>query len=70
MKHGLAGLIKRDYVELNDFIKRSLDIELLKRTPSSYLGSCRYKLPDIESDTDVYEQIFKILDEINVKYFF
>lgn len=70
MKHGLAGLINRDYVLLNDFIKRSLDIELLKRTPSSYLGSCRYKLPDIDADSDVYEQIFKILDEINVKYFF
>ena len=70
MKHGLAGLINRDYVELNDIIKRSLDIELLKRTPSSYLGSCRYKLPDINSNNDIYEQIFEILNEINVKYFF
>ena len=70
MKHGLEGLIKRDYVELNQFIKSGLDIELLKRTPSSYLGSCRYKLPDIDSNSDVYEQIFALLNEINIKYFF
>ena len=59
MKNGLTGLLNRDYVELNQFIKSSLDIELLKRTPSSYLGSCRFKLPDMDTDSEVYEKIFK-----------
>lgn len=70
MKNGLTGLLNRDYVELNQFIKSSLDIELLKRTPSSYLGSCRFKLPDMDTDSEVYEKIFKILNELNIKYFF
>ena len=33
-----------------------LDIELLKLTPSSFLGSCRYKLPDWHDDEAVYKK--------------
>lgn len=70
MRHGLAGLINEDFVELNQYIKSGLDIELLKRTPSSYLGSCRYKLPDFKDDNNVYERIFQILNKLDIKYFF
>ena len=47
-----------------------MDIELLKRTPSSYLGSCRYKLPEIKDDRETYDKIFEILDELEIKFFF
>jgi 6-phosphofructokinase 1 len=47
-----------------------MEIELLKRTPSSYLGSCRYKLPEIRDDQATYEKIFEILNELEIKYFF
>ena len=70
MKHGLAGLIGDQYVELNQYIRNSLDIELLKRTPSSYLGSCRYKLPDYNEDSQVYEKIFQTLKQLDIQYFF
>lgn len=43
---------------------------MLKRTPSSYLGSCRYKLPEVNEDKAVYEKIFKTLEDLEVKYFF
>ena len=43
MLHGVAGLLERRTCVLDDKLKTALDIELLKRTPSSYLGSCRYK---------------------------
>ena len=46
MLHGVAGLLERRTCVLDEKLKTALDIELLKRTPSSYLGSCRYKLPD------------------------
>ena len=46
MMHGVAGLLERRWTVLDDDLKTAMDIELLKRTPSSYLGSCRYKLPD------------------------
>ena len=48
------------YVDLSEHIKTTLDIDLLKRTPSSFLGSCRYKLPEICDNKEVYEQIFRI----------
>lgn len=70
MKHGLAGLIKEDYVDLSNYIKSGLDIEMLKRTPSSYLGSCRYRLPDFKDDSEVYEKVFRILNKLEIKYFF
>ena len=42
MIHGVQGLMEGRYVDLSDHIQSGLDIELLKRTPSAYLGSCRY----------------------------
>lgn len=41
MRHGIKGLLDRQYVDLSEKIKTDIDIDLLKRTPSSYLGSCR-----------------------------
>lgn len=70
MLHGVKGLLDKQYVDLSEKIKTDIDIDLLKRTPSSYLGSCRYKLPEIGEDKETYEKIFKILDELEVKYFF
>ena len=70
MLHGVKGLLDRQYVELSDRLKSTLDIDLLKRTPSSFLGSCRYKLPEIKGNFETYEKIFEILDELDVKYFF
>ena len=42
MLHGIKGLLDRQYVDLSEHIQSDLDIDLLKRTPSSFLGSCRY----------------------------
>ncbi len=70
MLHGIQGLLQERYVDLSDHIRNHLDVELLKRTPSAYLGSCRYKLPEISADREVYEKIFDILDKLEVKYFF
>ena len=70
MKNGIEGLYHGAYVDMSDYIKSNLDIELLKRTPASFLGTCRYRLPDIESENDVYEKIFKVLKELDIKYFF
>lgn len=70
MLHGIKGLLDRQYVDLADTITSLMAIDLLKRTPSSILGSCRYKLPDVDAaHEDTYKKIFEILDEIDVKYF-
>lgn len=70
MLHGIKGLLDGQYVELSEHIKTTLDIDLLKRTPSSFLGSCRYKLPEICDNEDVYKQIFAKLEELEISAFF
>jgi 6-phosphofructokinase 1 len=68
MHCGIEGLLKEDLIDLNDQIKDSQDLALLRRTPSAFLGSCRYKLPEIEGNEDVYEKLFGILDKYNIQY--
>lgn len=70
MLHGIQGLLEEKYVDLSEHIKSDLDIDLLKRTPSAYLGSCRYKLPEIKGNTEFYDHIFDILDKLEIEYFF
>ena len=69
MVHGIEGFLKGEYVDLKDILDNE-KIELLKRTPSAYLRTCRYKLPPINKDKDVYEKIFNKLDELEIDYFF
>ena len=45
MHYGIEGLLNEKLLDLDQLLGKALNIELLKRTPSSYLGSCRYKLP-------------------------
>ena len=70
MLHGIKGLLDGQYVDLSEHIKTDLDIDLLKRTPSSFLGSCRYKLPEICDNREVYDQIFAKLKELEIEAFF
>ena len=70
MCNGVAGLLEEKVVDLSKYLTDDLDIELLKRTPSSFLGSCRYKLPDWHDDEAVYKKLFAILEKLNIGYFF
>ncbi|MBQ5426144.1 MAG: diphosphate--fructose-6-phosphate 1-phosphotransferase, partial [Pseudobutyrivibrio sp.] len=67
MLHGIKGLMEEDYIDLSDYIKNDLDVELLKRTPAAYLGSCRFKLPEIHEDMETYEKIFGILNKLEIE---
>ncbi len=70
MLHGIQGLLEDKYVDLSEHIKTDLDIDLLKRTPSSFLGSCRYKLPEIKESPEIYEKIFALLEKLDIEAFF
>ena len=69
----LAGVYRtakdRGAKNLSEHITNELDVELLKRTPAAYLGSCRYKLPEIHENRDVYEKIFEILNKLEIEAF-
>ena len=69
MRNGIQGLLEERYVDLSEHITNDLDVELLKRTPAAYLGSCRYKLPEIHKDQSVYEKIFGILEKLEIEAF-
>ena len=69
MLHGIQGLLQERYIDLSEYITTELDAELLKRTPAAFLGSCRYKLPEIHEDRDVYDKIFEILEKLNIEAF-
>ena len=69
MHYGIEGLLQEDIVDIEDYITSSQDLSLLKRTPSSFLGTCRYKLPPIKGNEKTYEKIFDILDKYNIEYF-
>ncbi|MDO5403051.1 MAG: 6-phosphofructokinase [Eubacteriales bacterium] len=70
MIHGIKGLLDGEYVDLSNKIQTDIDIDLLKRTPSSFLGSCRYKLPEVEGNEATYTKIFEKLNELEIQYFF
>ncbi|HEY5465503.1 MAG TPA: 6-phosphofructokinase, partial [Clostridia bacterium] len=44
-------------------------LELLKTTPSSALGSCRYKLANVEKDDTDYKRILEVFKKYNIRYF-
>ncbi|HIW22000.1 MAG TPA: 6-phosphofructokinase [Candidatus Dorea intestinavium] len=69
MLYGVEGLLSERYIDLADHIKSELDAELLKRTPAAFLGSCRFKLPEIFEDKSVYEKIFEVLDKLDIEAF-
>lgn len=70
MLNGISGLLNNRYVDLTEKIKSNLDVELLKRTPSSFLGSCRFKLPECSENEKMYEDIFAILKKLDISHFF
>ena len=69
MRYGIQGFMDEQYVDLSEHIKNELDLELLKRTPSAFLGTCRYKLPEIHEDKAIYERIFELLDKLDIEVF-
>ena len=68
MAHGIKGLLND---ELYDIDKEDRDeLALLRYTPSSALGSCRYKLADPDVDDTDYKRILEIFKKYDIRYFF
>ena len=70
MVHGIEGFLEENIIDLGSYLESEENYELLKRTPSAFLGSCRYKLPKLEGNESVYERIFEILDKYEIDAFF
>lgn len=66
--HGIQGVLKNQFLDLTDSTPDF--IEALISTPAMYLGSCRFKLPEPEHDTSLYQKIFSVFNDMNVQAFF
>ena len=74
MRNGIEGFLERRMIDLGEVLGAEEKLAALERTPAAALGSCRKKLPSVDSedpkDVAVYEKIFEILAEYDIRYFF
>ena len=68
--NGIEGMIHDNLVNLCDVIVTDNDVELIRQTPSTVLGSCRHKLPDPESADPVFETILTTIKKHDIRAFF
>ena len=68
--NGIEGVINDEMVDLNEKINSDVAYQLLLRTPSAVLGSCRKKLPDHKVSTELYEKITNVLRSHDLGIFF
>lgn len=66
--NGIEGILNRNIIDLSSVSDE--EINNFRFTPSSGLGSCRYKLKDVESSSEEYEKLMNILREYDIKTFF
>ena len=68
--NGSEGIINDHLINLRHIIMNEEDKDLLMKTPSTILGSCRYKLPSLEEDDLQYKTIVENLQKHHIKVFF
>lgn len=70
MVHGIEGFLEDKLCDMDEYFSDPVNVEILKRTPSAFLGSCRFKMPKIEGHEDVYEKVFEIMEKHNIECLF
>ena len=66
--HGIEGVLNDQLYVMDD--EDPEELRYLLHTPSSELGSCRYKMADPEKDDTDYKRMLEIFKKYNVRYFF
>lgn len=66
--NGIEGILEERMTNLSKLTKEEL--EVFKHTPSSGLGSCRYKIADYEEDDKEYIKFFELMDKYEIQTFF
>ncbi len=68
-QNGIEGILQERIIDLRSAVRNTTDLEHLSHTPSSALGSCRFKLNDPAGDTAQYERLIEIFRKFEIKYF-
>ncbi len=66
LRHGINGVLEENFVNVKDI---KSDLELLKHTPASAMGSVRFKLVSHLEDKEVYEKMLEVFKKNNVRFF-
>lgn len=66
--NGIEGILKGNILDLSNFSED--DLNEFKYTPASGLGSCRYKMKNLEESTEEYDKLLDILKTNDIKAFF
>jgi 6-phosphofructokinase len=66
--HGIRGILDEVLYDIGQ--EDSKELDLLKTTPSSALGSVRYKLANPDKDDTDYKRILEVFKKYNIRYFF
>ena len=69
-ENGIEGILNDRLVNLRSILMDEHDKQLLMTTPSTILGSCRFKLKDYKEDESDYLKILETFEEHNIKAFF
>ena len=70
MRNGIEGLLNEQYIDMSEYLRTPMDVEILKRTPSAFLGSCRFKLPTVDKSPETYDKIIEVLRKLDIQHFF
>lgn len=68
--NGIEGVLKDEFIDLQKILKSDYDIDLLMKTPSTVLGSCRYKLKNPAEDDSDYRKAAENFQKHGIKAFF
>src|SRR5262245_55739494 len=66
--NGILGIVHEDLFDLR--AESAETVEGLRTTPSSAVGSCRYKLGDLTADREKYQRILSVFKAHDIRYFF
>ena len=66
--NGILGILGEELFDLS--AEDPAQIDLLRRSPASALGSCRHKLKDLDADRADYERILEVFKAHDIRYFF
>ena len=66
--YGIKGILNDELFDIG--LEDPEELKYLLNTPSSALGSCRYKLKDAAKDDTDYKRILEIFKKYDVRYFF
>jgi len=65
--NGIVGILNERFYDIGQ--EDTEELEMLKYTPSSSLGSCRYKLADVNKDDSDYKRLLEVFRKYNIRYF-